>query len=149
MKRKLFLYVSFILLCGMAVLLFCTTAYAGCGMNHSYVADGDNEYVLEYLHPSEDGDVWGIKEYQTCSMCFHQRAVVIEGTEVVKPHDLQFIKDLGHGVGEHFYLYNCRYCGYTETWTLVCDGPPCVRPWMKLPENEDIEIMESGEMEVE
>ena len=150
MKRKLFLYVSFILLCGMAVLLFCTTAYAGCGPNHHYVPDADNQYATEFLYATEECDFYGIKERQTCTACGVKRTIVLEEFGVAsKPHDFIYSKDLGHGIGEHFHEYRCAVCERTEIRTFICDGPPCQAIVAKKPVETETEQVEPVEAEVE
>lgn len=145
--RKLMFYGRCVLLCGVVMLLFCTTAYAGCGMNHEYVIDADNQYVAEYLYSTDEGDVWGIREHQTCVICLQSRVIVKAGTEYTAPHVFRFAKDLGHGVNEHFHEYKCLTCGRTERRTVICNGPPCEMLPNKKTENAECE-KDTDELEV-
>ncbi len=150
MKHKLMMSGSVVLLCGMMMLLFCTTAYAGCGITHTFIPDAGNTYVREFYDSTEEGDRWVIREYQVCSVCGLRRTVdLLEFGLTVTPHAMRFVKDLGHGVGEHYYQYSCDNCGRSERWVLVCKGPPCVIPMLRTPETEIVEIMSFADVEVE
>ena len=147
--RKLIYYGKYVFMIVVVWLCFGATANASCGMDHDYEADADNKYIPEFLYATVAGDVWGVRESQTCAECFHSRVIVIAGSEYTTPHVFRFAKDLGHGVNEHFHEYRCTTCGMAEKRTVICNGPPCEMMMTKKPVSDECEQERVAELEVE
>ncbi len=111
--------------------------------------DTDNDYKAELIRGNAEGEIWGVREHQTCVLCGKEKAVEIPGyTDELRTHTMEYDKDEGHGTGMHAYRYKCTVCNWSEVRFVVCSGPPCANAMEKVPVDEEAKLEENDELEV-
>ena len=68
--------------------------------------------------------------YHMCIVCDRSVEFWDQAEDDWGPHTYTAYQDLGHQAnGTHSYQRYCTVCGYPQSVTLACSGPPCVAPY--------------------
>jgi len=129
--HRVSIFLAFLLLLTIVVGIAATAHARAC--NHNWI------WLLEVKYEttnSQEHIVSDIK-HRECTICGTKDNWTIIGVEL-ESHD-KYSRDGGHVVGTqtHKWITLCgKNCGYSETQTYTCSGPPCVNPFSLTPETE-------------